>query len=127
MAEGDSTLMSVAARRLFVAICVSALAATSSVRAQSTRTWTGLASPNNNWTTLGNWNTGVPVSTDTALFNGSGNSNTSISLSAATQPINTIRFDGAIATPYTVGVLASGDKFNFDAGGAVTVASNIAV
>ena len=122
-----SSLMSFVTRRLFVAICVSSLAATPSVRAQSTRSWTGLASPNNNWTTLGNWNTGVPISGDTALFNGSGNANTSISLGAATQPIKTIQFDGAIATPYTLGVLASGDKFNFDAGGAIIVASNIAV
>lgn len=119
--------MSVAARRLFVAILVLTLAAAAPSRAQSTRSWTGLVAPDNNWTTLGNWNTGVPVSADTALFNGSGNANTSISLGAATQPINTIRFDGAINTPYTLGVLASGDKFNFDAGGAIVVASNITV
>src|SRR5258707_11897521 len=97
-------------RRLFVGIFISVLAAAPAARAESTRSWTGLAAPNNNWTMLGNWNTGVPGSTDTALFNGSGNANTSISLGAATQPINTIRFDGAINTPYTLGVLASGDK-----------------
>jgi fibronectin-binding autotransporter adhesin len=125
--EGDISLMSFVARPLLVGIFVLTLVAAPSARAQSTRSWTGLASPDNHWTVLGNWNTGVPVSGDTALFNGSGNTNTNISLGAATQPINTIRFDGAIATPYTVGVLASGDKFNFDAGGAITVASNIAV
>jgi fibronectin-binding autotransporter adhesin len=119
--------MSVVNRRLIVAICVSALAAASSARAQSTRSWTGLALPDKNWTTVGNWNSGVPVSGDTAQFNGSGNTNTSISLGAATQPINTIRFDGAVNTPYTLGVLASGDKFNFDANGAIFVASNIVV
>src|SRR6185295_16572626 len=119
--------MSFVVRRLFVAIFVSSLAVAQIARAQNTRSWTGLAAPNNSWTTLGNWNTGVPVSGDTALFNSSGLGNTSISLGAATQPINTIRFDGAIATPYTLGVLASGDKFNFDAGGAITVASNIAI
>src|SRR6478672_1066946 len=123
----EITLMSVANRRLFVAICVLFLAATQSVHAQSTRSWTGLSAPNNLWTTVGNWNTGVPVSGDTALFNASGNSNTSISLGAATQPIKSIQFDGAIATPYTLGVLASGDKFNFDASGGISVASNIAV
>src|SRR4029079_6145625 len=125
MAEGDCSLMSVANRRLFVAICVSTLAATSSVRAQSTRSWTGLASPNNSWTTLGNWNTGIPSSGDRALFDSAGNANTSISLGAATQPIKTIQFDGAGATAYTLGVLASGDKFTFDAGGAIFVANNI--
>src|SRR3954469_17021666 len=119
--------MSFAARCLLVCIFVLALAAAPSARAQSTRSWTGLASPDNHWTTLGNWNTGVPVSADTALFNGSGNSNTSISLGAATQPIKSIQFDGAISTPYTLGVLASGDKFNFDAGGSIIVASNIGV
>ncbi len=119
--------MSFVARRLLVVTFVSSLVAAQVARAQSTRTWTGLASPDNHWIVLGNWNTGVPVSGDTALFNGSGAGNTSISLSAATQPINTIRFDGAIATPYALGVLASGDKFNFDAGGQIIVASNIAV
>src|SRR6478672_13280954 len=114
-------------RRLFVVIFASSLAAAPSARAQNTRSWTGLAAPDKNWTTLGNWNTGVPVSGDTALFNSSGNTNTSISLGAATQPIKTIQFDGAIATPYTLGVLASGDKFNFDAGGSIVVASNISV
>jgi fibronectin-binding autotransporter adhesin len=119
--------MSSILRRSYVVIFVSALATAPSARAQNTRSWTGLAAPNNNWTALGNWNTGVPVSNDTALFNGSGNANTSISLGAATQPIKTIQFDGAIATPYTLGVLASGDKFNFDAGGSIVVASNISV
>src|SRR4051812_31617880 len=115
------------ARGLFVAFFVSTLAAAPAARAQTTRSWTGLAGPNNLWTTPGNWNTGVPVSGDTALFNGTGNGNTNISLGAATQPIKIIDFDGAIATPYTLGVLASGDKFNFDAGGSIIAASNIAV
>src|SRR5262245_61253621 len=118
--------MSIAARRLFVLAFVFSIAAPPLAVAQNTRSWTGLAAPNNNWTKVGNWNTGLPVSGDTALFDSSGNSNTSISLGAATQPINTIRFDGAAATPYTLGVLASGDKFNFDAGGSIVVAGNIA-
>src|SRR5262245_1559779 len=104
-------------RRFFVAACVATLAAASVSLAQNTRSWTGLAAPDSLWTTLGNWNTGVPVGGDTALFDSAGNANTSISLGAATQPIKTIRFDGAGATPYTLGVLSSGDKFNFDAGG----------
>jgi fibronectin-binding autotransporter adhesin len=119
--------MSFAARRLLVAFFVLAIAAASVAQAQSTRPWTGLASPDNNWTSIGNWNTAVPISGDTALFNSSGNGITSISLGAATRPIKSIQFDGAIATPYTLGVLASGDKFNFDAGGSIVVASNIAI
>ncbi len=118
--------MSFAFRRLLFAAVVAVFIAPFA-RAQSTRSWTGLAAPDKNWTTLGNWNTGVPIGGDTALFNGSGNANTSISLGGAVQPINTIRFDGAIATQYTLGALASGDKFNFDFGGAITVASNIGV
>ena len=95
--------------------------------AQSTRSWTGLALPDKKWTTLGNWDMGVPISGDTALFNGVGNTNTSISLDGGTQPIKSIQFDGATATPYTLGVLASADKFNFDADGSIIVASNIGV
>src|SRR5215212_4963598 len=113
--------------RLVLTTAFALLVAAPFASAQNTRSWTGLAAPNNSWTTVGNWNTGVPVSGDTGLFNSTGNSNTSISLGAATQPIKTIQFDGAVATPYTLGVLASGDKFNFDAGGAITVANNIAV
>ena len=111
--------------RLCVVALFTSLAAAPLASAQNTRSWTGLASPNNGWTIVGNWDTGVPISGDTALFNGSGNSNTSISLGAAAQPIKTIRFDGAGATPYTLGVLGSGDKFNFDAAGTINVASNI--
>ena len=113
------------ARRLLVAVFITALVAPSIARAQNTRSWTGLAAPDNLWTTLGNWNTGVPASGDTALFDSNGNANTSISLGGTTQPIKAIRFDGAAATPYTLGVLASGDKFNFDAGGSIVVANNI--
>jgi hypothetical protein len=116
-----------AVRRFLLISAASFVLVVPAVRAQSTRSWTGLAAPNNNWTTVGNWNTGVPVSGDTALFNGNGNGNTSISLGGATQPINTVRFDGAIATPYTVGVLNSGDKLNFDNGGSIVVANNITV
>ena len=38
------------------------------------RTWTGLGT-DNNWSTAGNWNGGVPGSTDTALFDGTTNKN----------------------------------------------------
>jgi autotransporter-associated beta strand protein len=89
------------------------------------QTWTGLASPDNNWITLNNWDTAVPVSTNTAVFNGAGNGNTSISLGNTSQPIKNIQFDTAGAAGYTLGVLSSGDKFNVDAGGAITVTSSV--
>ena len=85
--------------------------------------WTGAAS--NAWTTAGNWSAGVPVSGNTAVFNGAGNGNTSISLGGAAQPIGTIQFDTAAAASYTFGALASGDAFNFDAAGAITVTNTV--
>src|SRR4051812_50226288 len=93
--------MSSAFRRLFVVIIVSSLAAAPS-RAQNTRSWTGLAAPDKNWTTLGNWNTGVPVSGDTALFNGSGNTNTSISLGGAAHSSKSFRVDRGRRAPSMV-------------------------
>jgi hypothetical protein len=113
-------------RCFLVVVFIFCMGTPDSAQGQNTRSWTGLAAPDNNWTTIGNWNTSVPISGDTAVFNGSGNANTSISLGAVTHPIKTIRFDGATATPYTLGVLASGDKFNFDAAGSIVVAGNIA-
>lgn len=94
-------------------------------QAQNTRMWTGLAKPDNNWTTPGNWNGAVPVSGDTALFAGFGNVNRNISLGGATRPINTIRFDNiSDISPYTVGVLGSSDTFDFDPGGAISLTIN---
>ena len=84
--------------------------------------------PDNKWTTIGNWNLGVPASGDTAFFNNGGNSNTTVSLGGASQPINTIEFDKGITPSYMLGMLASGDKFVFDVGGSIiettTVATN---
>jgi fibronectin-binding autotransporter adhesin len=110
--------------RLCFATAVTLLAVQSTL-AQNTQLWTGLAGPDQNWATLGNWNSDVPISGDTAVFNSTGNGNTSVSLGGSTQPINTIRFDGAANTPYALGVLASGDTFAFDSGGMIVVASNI--
>jgi hypothetical protein len=116
--------MWIAARRFFVATTLAALVSVPAVRAQSTRTWTGLAAPDKNWTTLGNWNTGVPVSGDTALFNSAGNGNINIGLGGATQPIKAILFDTGSAAAYGVGD-QPGDKFNFDVGGSITVNSTV--
>ena len=82
---------------------------------RAAQTWTGLASPDNNWTTVGNWDTGVPVSGNTAIFNGTGNGNTTINLGGTSQPINWIYYDTANAAAYTIGQTA-GDALNFDTG-----------
>ena len=111
-------------KKLFAITLAVIVTGTSVSQGASTQTWTGLGG-DNIWTTSGNWNAAVPVSTDTALFNSAGNSNTSISLSAASQPINTIQFDTANAAAYSLGVLASGDSFNFDAGGAISVTNTV--
>jgi hypothetical protein len=81
-------------------------------------TWTGLAAPDNNWTTAGNWDSGVPVGGQVATFSGDGAGNTSISLSGATQPIGSISFDTASAAAYTIGQLP-GDALSFDSSGAI--------
>jgi hypothetical protein len=113
-----------AIRRCFVVTVLILLANDPDVQAQST--WTGLASPDNNWGTGGNWDTSVPGSGGTALFNGNGNSNTNISLGGGAQAINTITFDTANAAAYNLGVLDSGDQFIFDAGGSINVGSGVA-
>jgi hypothetical protein len=117
--------MWIATRRIFVITALTALVAVPVARAQSTRTWTGLAAPDKNWITLGNWNTGVPVSGDTALFNGPGNGNVNIGLGGTTRPIKAILFDTASAAAYGVGD-QPGDKFNFDANGTITVNASVA-
>jgi fibronectin-binding autotransporter adhesin len=113
-------------RRIVSALlaALAVLTATPAARAQATRTWTGLAAPDNNWTTVANWDTAVPGTGDTAQFNSAGNANTSITLGGAARPINTILFNGTPAA-YNLGVLSSGDAFNFDAAGAITASAGI--
>src|SRR5947199_1942629 len=77
-------------------------------RAQAIRTWTGLGG-SNHWANPGNWDTGLPVSGDTAQFIDAGNAITSIDLNGSAQPINTILFDTANAAAYTLGTGAAGD------------------
>ncbi|HEY3395290.1 MAG TPA: hypothetical protein VGK58_21495 [Lacipirellulaceae bacterium] len=88
------------------------------------QTWTGLAAPDNSWTTAGNWNGGVPGSGATVIFNGPGNGNTNISLSGETQPIDTLLFDTPNAAAYTLGQL-SGDALAFEDGGLFVVDSTV--
>ena len=107
--------MSFAARRLLVAAVLAALAMGPIARAQSTRTWTG-SGVNNLWTTPGNWDSGVPGSGDTAQLGITVND--VINLGGTTQPIKNIFLNPDYS--HTIGV-SPGDKFNFDAGGAITV------
>jgi hypothetical protein len=109
------------ARRLLV-VTVLALLADRSALAQ---TWTGAV--DNNWTIPGNWDTNtVPGSGSAATFNSAGNGNTNISLGNVPRPINTIAFDTDQAAGYNLGVLDSGDQFDFDANGAISVSSTVA-
>ncbi len=109
-----------------ILVAVAILAIAPSAPARQTDSWTGTstATPSNLWTDATNWSTGVPVSGNTATFNGAGNGNTSISLGGAAQPISTISFTGSPAA-YTLGVLSSGDAFSISAGGSITVAAGI--
>src|SRR5882757_8950532 len=115
-----------AVRRLSALTAVAVLYFASIAPAQNNRIWTGEATPDNKWTTVGNWNLGVPGSGDTAFFNSLGSSNNTISLGGAAQPIKTIEFDNGITPAYTLGVLGSGDKFSFDAGGSILVTETVA-
>ena len=114
--------MSFAAPRIFAPAILLVLVA-APARAQ-TSTWTGLAGPDNNWATPGNWDAGVPGSGGTAVFSGPGNGNTSISLGGTTQSINTLFFDTPSAAAYTIGQLP-GDALSFDSGGQLAVSDTV--
>ena len=122
--DQDEGLAMYVAPRARAAIAMTAVAVVLFGTQARSQNWTGLAAPNNQWTTLANWDTAVPGSGNTAVFNGAGNGNTSISLGGSAQPIGALQF---IANPaaYTLGTLASGDKFNFDAGGSITVNNSV--
>jgi hypothetical protein len=107
---------------MFFATRVLVLAALALLPATAARaeTWTGLAAPDNNWTTIANWDTTVPVSGSTAVFSSAGNGNTAISLGGTTQQVGNLWFDTANAAAYTIGQLA-GDALAFDAGGEIRV------
>lgn len=115
-----------AARRLYVCTALAVLFLATVARAQNNRIWTGSATPDNKWTTIGNWNLGVPGSIDTAFFNNAGSANTSVSLGGTSQLIGTIEFDNGITPSYTLGTLASGDKFVFNTGGSIIETSTVA-
>jgi autotransporter-associated beta strand protein len=107
-------------------IALASLSATFSVRAVNIITdWTGnsINNPDNLWGDLSNWDNGVAASGYTANFN-SASTNSTISLGAAGQNINTIQF-AAGAGGYNVGILGSGDTFDFDASGLITMASGV--
>ena len=104
-----------------IAAIVALAAASSTVVAEN---WTGTA--DTLWTNTSNWDTfTVPGSGGTANFIDAGNGNTNISLGGASQPIGTISFDTASAAAYTLGVLSSGDAFNFDPNGTIAVGSTV--
>src|SRR4051812_40413821 len=88
------------------------------------QTWTGLGA-DNKWSTVGNWDTGVPGSGNQANFVDTGNGNTNISLSGGNQPIGTLNFDTATAAAFNLGVLNSGDKFTVDGGGSIVIGSAV--
>ena len=114
-----------AARRLRAFTAMAVLFLASLAHAQNNRIWTGGATPDNKWTTIGNWNLGVPGSGDTAFFNSLGSGNTTVSLGGTAQPIKTIEFDNGIAPAYTLGIAGSGDKFNVDPGGSILMTQTV--
>lgn len=111
-------------RSASLAAAIATLLATSSARATSTY-WTGLGS-DSEWSNTGNWNAApVPGASDTATFNGAGNSKTTIDLGAGVT-IKTIAFDLAAAAAYTIGSGAVGSQtLTFSSSGTVTMASTV--
>lgn len=109
-------------RRSLIATVIILLAAAPIARAQ---TWTGADAPDNTWGEILNWDTGVPSTGNTALFNDTGAANASISLGGGTQQINTISFDSTTTAAYNLGV-TTGDEFSFDPGGAITTSGTVA-
>ncbi len=89
--------------------------------------WTGAAGSggSGSWGTAANWNNNVvPVSGQVGLFAATTTNNT-VNLNGVV-PINTIKFDTAAASAYTLGAaVGNGDAFLFDAGGGVLVTSSV--
>jgi len=110
---------------LFPALSV-ALAAMSSVRADS-GTWTGATDAT--WANTGNWSgitTAVPGAGDTATFNGT-SSNTTVDLGAGVT-LGSLLFDTSSAAAYTIGSGAVGNQTMTlgTVGNAITMNSTVA-
>ncbi|MDR1279960.1 MAG: autotransporter-associated beta strand repeat-containing protein [Opitutaceae bacterium] len=105
------------ATKLFCLLAPLSLALTSGLRADD-GTWTGLGA-NNNWATQLNWGDGsvaVPGSNQTATFDGAGNGQTTINLSA-NLTLKAMTFTSASAAAYTIGTAP-------DTGGTLTWNAN---
>ncbi len=78
------------------------------------------------WAGGNNWNpTGVPGTTDVAVFNAAGNGNVVIDLGAGVT-VGGISFEAASAVAYTIGAGAVGSQsLTLDNGGSITMASNV--
>jgi len=72
-------------------------------------TWTGLGA-NNNWSTIGNWDTAVPTSATTALFTGagvSGSKNCTITAGAACSLLSCSAYVGTMSLANTLTVVGN--------------------
>jgi len=84
-------------------------------------TWTGLGA-DALWSTSANWDSGVPDAADTALFSGSGNGKTAISLGG---PVTSAGLEfSANALPYTIGT--SGETLTLASSGTITLPAGAA-
>ncbi|HEV2970669.1 MAG TPA: autotransporter-associated beta strand repeat-containing protein [Pirellulales bacterium] len=94
--------------------------------------WTGLAKPDNQWVTGGNWSSTVPGSTtstinsDIADFSGAGNGNTTIKIDL-NRNVKGLTFDTASAAAYTIGDSGpnGGNALRLSAAGSIQSSSTV--
>ena len=85
------------------------------------RTWTGLG-PDSLWPTAANWDSGVPAAADTALFSGTGNGKTAVTLGGTVTNAG-LSFSSS-AAPYTIG--ATGETNSLVGGGTCILSAGAA-
>jgi len=112
------------AKRLALSLGLAAALAAPATSHAASATWTGTADAI--WSNVNDWTASpVPGVNDTATFNGLGNNNTNIDLSAGVT-ISNIVFDTTNAASYTIGInLAGSQTLTLQSSGIVTVSSTV--
>jgi autotransporter-associated beta strand protein len=95
----------------------------------ATYTWSGATDSNwadENWLLGGSLTLAVPGTGDTAIFNGAGNSNTTISLGLSGVTVGSMLFNSSSAAAYTIGSGSVGSQtLTLNDGGSITMNSTV--